>query len=260
MPLVFGTQTRDSISPDSNSDLILLLLVSELVDTGLGLGFIRGLAQVGQTFPSQAIGSMEAAAIALQIPPGVVTTLVEMIGENKFFEKLEDLASLGLNPNGYYVWGNPEKGLPTGEFTRDSIFFTGGQNYTVKGSDPSMTIFQLFDLDPGQFQGFLGWIPGIPNFEWLGVWQDEAKTVVMPKVPEQIKDPSTLVTQQIDITSGNPFLNKSNMDRVRSRDSDVSVKTGVEINTTLLLLAGALAFTKARLISIPIAIAAIRSK
>ena len=123
-----------------------------------------------------------------------------------------------------------------------------------------MTIFELFDLDPGEFQGFLGWIPGVPNFEWLGVWEDEAKTVVLPRVPEELKDPSTFVTEQIDITRGNPFLTKSNLDRAKSRDSDVSVKTGVEINTTLLLIAGALAFTKARLISIPIAIAAIRSK
>ena len=186
------------------------------------------------------------------------------IGKEKFFKKLEEIVAFGLLPNGYYVWGNEEKNLPTGEFTADSIFYTGGIPYKLRSPRLQSSIYDIMGINPEELIGIIGWLPGVPNFDWLAVWETPGQTKIVPKIGSQLesvlRNPPPLVSQQIDITKGNPFLTKSNRDKGKTKDSDVSVKTGVEINTTLLLLAGALAFTKARLISIPIAIAAIRSK
>ena len=263
MPLVNGIQTRDEVSPDSNADIIGLLIIAEIIDLA-GFSAVRAIAQTGQVSPNVAMGLLETAAVAAAIPPGVVSGIILYIGKEKFFKKLEEIAAFGLLPNGFYVWGNEEKNLPTGEFTADSIFFTGGVPYKLRSPRIEQSIYDILGVNPEQLLGILGWLPGVPNFDWLAVWETPGQTKVVPQISAQLesvlKNPPPLVNQQIDLTKANPFLNQSTNQRSKTKDSDVSVKTGVEINTTLLLLAGALAFTKARLISIPIALAAIRSK
>jgi len=257
MPLVNGTQTRDDASPQTNADIISLLIISEILDF-VGMSPLRAIAQVGQLSPNTAIGLMESASVTVGVPPGIMTGVIVYIGKEKFFKRLEEIVSFGLSPDGYYVWGNEEKNLPTGEFTADSIFFTGGIPYKLRSSRLQTSIYEVLGISPEELLGIIGWLPGVPNFDWLAVWETPGQTKIVPQPGAQLEsvlqNPPTLVSQMIDLGTTKVT------DPRKKTDSEIDITTGLEVNSTLLALAGLVALSPIKLIAIPIALAAFKGK
>jgi len=265
MPLIAGTEKKGLVSPESEGDIYALLFIAEIIES-MGFGYLRTLAALGRASNELAVNTMVAILTYTGVPPSVVATVVAISGP-KLWEAMDEIATIGLSPDDFYVWGNSDLGLPTGEFSRDAVFRANGINYRIKPTDPTGSFAELLGLNPVELGGLLGWVPLVPNFEWLAIWDG-----VPPKIPIDNTLQAAFVEQGAAMATGGGILADSvirtseltspSVVPVREIESDteIEITTGVEVNTTLLILAGALALTPAKLISIPIALAAFRGK
>jgi len=265
MPLIAGTEKKGLVSPETESDIYALLFIAEIIES-MGFGYLRTLANLGRASNELAVNTMVAVLTYTGVPPSVVAFIVSISGP-KLWDIMDEIATIGLSPDDFYVWGNSDLGLPTGEFSRDAIFRANGINYRIKPTDPTGTFAELLGLNPVELGGLLGWVPLVPNFEWLAVWDG-----IPPKIPIDDRLQGVFVEQGAAFATGGGILADSVIptgvlsspgvvpQREIESDTEIEITTGVEVNTTLLILAGALALTPAKLISIPIALAAFRGK
>jgi hypothetical protein len=265
MPLVAGTEKKGLVSPDTESDIYALLFIAEIIDS-MGFGYLRSLAALGRASNELAVATMVALLTYTGAPAGLIAFIVDNVGPG-LWDMMDEIASIGLSPDDFYVWGNSDLGLPTGEFSRDSIFRANGINYRIKPTDPTGSLSEYLGLNPVELGGLLGFLPGVPNFEWLAIWDG-----VQPKIPVDERLQTAFVEQGAAMATGGGILADSVIRTSEltspavvpgietASDTEIEITTGVEVNTTLLILAGALALTPAKLISIPIALAAFRGK
>jgi len=274
MPLVAGTQKRGAFSPENQDDIIKIMIAWQIVQ-GIRNVAIPGAAILDQLAALGRISSVAANALIAELLelspyplPSWLTNFVLNLGaDSNFYDVLEEVLTFGLSPDDYYVWGDSERNLPSGEFTGGAIFRANNRNYTVKPIDPTASLIQQFGGDAGSVSALLGGI--WRDMGWLAFWDNPVEAAI-PKVPERLQ--SIFVEQGATLATGGGILADSVIrtgelsapgvvpERETESDTEIEITTGVEVNTTLLILAGALALTPAKLISIPIALAAFRGK
>jgi hypothetical protein len=274
MPLVAGTQKRGAFSPENQDDIIYLMLAWQVVQTLRNAaipaaGFLDSIAGLGRISASAAntaiVGLLELSPYP--IPSWLTGFVLSLTANSKFYDVLDEVLTFGLSPDDYYVWGDSERNLPSGEFTAGAIFRANNRNYTIKPIDPSASLLQQFGADAGSVSGLLGGI--WRDMGWLAFWDNPVEFAI-PEVPQRLQ--SIFVEQGAAMATGGGILADSVIrtgeltapgvvpQRESETDTEIEITTGVKVNTTLLILAGALALTPAKLVSIPIALAAFRGK
>lgn len=273
MPLVAGTQKRGIFSPNSQNQMVSLIVAWQVVQTlrnnaipGIQyLDNLVGLAQISAEAANTAIATL--LELTEGVPAWITAFILGMTANDKFYDYLEEILTLGLSPDDFYVWGDPDRNLPTGEYSFDAIFRANNRNYRVKPIDPTATLFENAGIQGASLSALLGGL--WRDLGWLAFW-DNPVELAIPQPPSNLR--SVFVEQGAAMATGGGILADSVIrtseltspgvvpQREIEQDTEIEIKTGLEVNTTLLILAGALALTPAKLISIPIALAAFRGK
>ena len=271
MALVAGTQKRAAFSPESQDDIISLMIAWQVIQTLRnnaipGAAFLDNLAGLGRISASAANSAI---VVLLELSPYPVPAWINgfvlaLAADSKFYDILDEVLTFGLSPDDYYVWGDSDLNLPSGEFSAGSIFRAGNRNYTIKPLDPSIPLLEQFGPQGGSVGALLGGI--WRDMSWLAFW-DNPVGVAVPEVPSRLQ--SIFVEQGAAMATGGGVLASSVVNTATLgvpgmlppvEETEIEITTGLEVNTTLLALAGLIALSPAKLIAIPIALAAFKGK